>query len=181
MKPRAWTTLLVMFVVVAVCAAAQEFSPPLGAARLKPPLLLGAAVYWGMRREPLWAGLAAAWCGALEDALGGVPCGTSPLLLAPLAVAASVFARPQIERGLPACLLAGAVAAPVLQLWQYLALRLAGGYAPLPPVALGSRLALSVPAGALAALAVGAAAAGLDWLSVNTGLEEDDREALDWD
>ena len=31
------------------------------------------------------------------------------------------------------------------------------------------------------ALAVGAAAAGLDWLSVNTGLEEDDREALDWD
>ena len=134
-----------------------------------------------MRREPLWAGLAAAWCGALEDALGGVPCGTSPLLLAPLAVAASVFARPQVERGLAACLLAGAAAAPALQLWQYLALRLAGGYAPIPPVALGSRLALSVPAGALAALAVGAAAAGLDWLSVNTGLEEDDREALDWD
>ena len=70
MRGRAWSTLLVMFVVVAVCAAAQEFSPPLGAARLKPPLLLGAAVYWGMRREPFWAGFAAVWCGALEDALG---------------------------------------------------------------------------------------------------------------
>jgi len=180
-KPRAWTTLLVMAVVVALCAAAQEFCPPLGAARLKPPLLLGASVYWGLRREPFWAGLAAVWCGALEDALGGVPCGTSPLLLAPLAVAASVLARPQIERGLPACLLAGAAAAPALQLWQYLALRLAGGYAPLAPVALGSRLALAVPAGALAALAVGAAAGALDWLSVNTGLGEDDREELDWD
>ena len=43
MKPRAWTTLLVMFVVVALCAAAQELSPPIGAARIKPPLLLGAA------------------------------------------------------------------------------------------------------------------------------------------
>ena len=181
MKPRAWTTLLVMFVVVALCAAGQEFCPPLGAARLKPPLLLGAAVYWGMRREPFWAGFAAVWCGALEDALGGVPCGTSPLLLAPLAVAASILARPQIERGLPACLLAGAVAAPALQLWQYLALRLAGGYAPLAPVALGSRIAASVPAGAAAALAVGAAAGALDWLSVSTGLGEDDREELDWD
>ena len=80
MKPRAWTTLLVMFVVVAFCAAAQEFCPPLGAAGIKPPLLLGAAVYWGMRREPVWACVAAVWCGALEDALGGVPCGTSPLL-----------------------------------------------------------------------------------------------------
>ena len=75
MRGRAWSTLLVMFVGVALAAALQENCPPLGAVRVKPPLLLGVAVYYAMRREAVWGVVAAVWCGALENGLGPVPGG----------------------------------------------------------------------------------------------------------
>ena len=82
MRGRAWSTLLVMFVGVALAAAVQEFCGPFGAVRAKIPALLGVAVYYAMRREAAWGVLAACWCGVLEDGLGPVPGGVSLLVFA---------------------------------------------------------------------------------------------------
>ena len=95
MKPRIRTSLLVMFVGVTLAAIAQEHCPPLTFLRLKPPLLLGVAAYYAMRRETGWAVAAAVWCGLLEDALGFVPCGVSPLAFGACLLAARFAVRPQ--------------------------------------------------------------------------------------
>ena len=103
MKGRAWSTLLVMFVGVVLAAALQEFCAPVGALRLKPPLLLGVAVYYAMRREAGWGLLAAVWCGVLEDGLGPVPGGASLLAFAGVWALCVHVVRPQVEEGAPSC------------------------------------------------------------------------------
>lgn len=179
MRSRAWCTLLVMFVGVALAAAVQEFCAPVGALRVKPPLLLGVAIYYAMRREAGWGLLAAVWCGALEDGLGPVPGGAS--LLAFLGAWALCFraVRPQVEEGAPSCAAAGAALAPALLLAQYAALRLAGGYPAAPAAWLAGRLLAGALAGGLAAFAAALALRGLDWISANVGLE-DEGDAFGW-
>ena len=179
MKGRAWSTLLVMFVGVVLAAALQEFCPPVGALRLKPPLLLGAAVYYAMRREAGWGLLAALWCGALEDGLGPVPGGASLLVYAGAWALCFHVVRPQVEEGAPSCAAAGAALAPALLLAQYAALRVAGGYAALPAGFLATRLLAGAFAGGLAAFAAALFLRGLDWISANVGLE-DEGDALGW-
>ena len=58
---RLWPSFLVMAVAATLAAAVQEFAPPLGALRLKPPLLCAVVVYYAMRREPVFAAAAAFW------------------------------------------------------------------------------------------------------------------------
>ena len=173
MRGRAWSTLLVMFVGVALAAALQEFCAPLGSLRIKPPMLLGVATYYAMRREAAWGLLAALWCGALEDGLGPVPAGAS--LLAFLGAWALCFhvVRPQVEEGAPSCAAAGAALAPALLLAQYAALRLAGGYAAAPAGFLAVRLLAGAAAGCLASFAAALLLRGLDWISANVGLEDE--------
>ncbi len=179
MRTRVWSTLLVMFVGVALAAALQEFCAPLGAVRLKPPLLLGVAVYYAMRREAGWGLLAAVWCGALEDGLGPVPGGASLLFFLGAWALCLRVVRPQVEEGVLSCAAAGASLCPALLLAQYAALRLAGGYPAAPVAWLAVRLLAAAPAGGLAALAAGLALRGLDWISANVGLE-DEGDALGW-
>ncbi|MBQ9726041.1 MAG: hypothetical protein IJV65_00865 [Kiritimatiellae bacterium] len=179
MRGRAWSTLLVMFVGVALAAALQELCPPLGAVRVKPPLLLGAAVYYAMRREAVWGALAALWCGAVENGLGPVPGGV-PLLFFALAWALCFHAvRPQVEEGARSCALAGAALAPALQLADWAALRVSGAGAAVPLSFLAGRLLVSALAGGLAAFAAGLFLRGLDWISANVGLEEEG-DAFGW-
>lgn len=173
MRGRAWSTLLVMFVGVALAAALQEFCAPAGALRLKPPMLLGAAIYYAMRREAGWGLLAALWCGALEDGLGPVPGGTSLLVYAGAWALCLRVVRPQVEEGAPSCAAAGAAIAPALLLAQYAALRVAGGYAALPAGFLALRLLAGAVAGGLAAFAAALFLRGLDWISANVGLEDE--------
>lgn len=179
MRGRAWSTLLVMFVGVALAAALQELCPPLGAVRAKPPLLLGVSLYYAMRREAVWGVLAALWCGAVENGLGPVPGGV-PLLFFVLAWALCFYvARPQVEEGARSCALAGAVLAPALLLADWAALRVSGAGAAVPFSFLAARLAAGALAGGLAAFAAALFLRGLDWISANVGLE-DEGDALGW-
>ena len=173
MRGRAWSTLLVMFVGVALAAAVQEFCGPFGAVRAKIPALLGVAVYYAMRREAAWGVLAACWCGVLEDGLGPVPGGVSLLVFAGAWALCFRVVRPQVEEGALSCALAGAALAPALLLAQYAALRLVGGYPALPTVFLGVKLAAGALAGGAAAGGAALALRGLDWVSVNVDLDED--------
>lgn len=179
MKGRAWSTLLVMFVGVALAAALQEICAPVGALRVKPPLLLGVAVYYAMRREAAWGALAAVWCGAVEDGLGPVPGGASLLVFAGAWALCLHVVRPQVEEGALSCGAAGAAVCPALLLAQYAALRLAGGYAAQPVPWLAMRLFAGAAAGGLAAFAAALLLRGLDWISANVGLEEEG-DALGW-
>ena len=179
MKPRIRTSLLVMFVGVTLAAVAQEHCPPLTFLRLKPPLLLGVAAYYAMRREAGYAVAAAAWCGLMEDALGFVPCGVSPLAIGACLAAARLVVRPQVPEGAAACALVGGAAAPIVAFAQYFAMRLCGAPG-VPLFFLAARLLALTPLGAAAAWLCAAGLRGLDWLSVNVEPEEDDDESLDW-
>lgn len=179
MKPRIRTSLLVMFVGVTLAAVAQEHCPPLTFLRLKPPLLLGVAAYYAMRREAGYAVAAAAWCGLMEDALGFVPCGVSPLAIGACLAAARLVVRPQVPEGAAACALVGGAAAPIVAFAQYFAMRLCGAPG-VPLFFLAARLLALAPLGAAAAGLCAAGLRGLDWLSVNVEPEEDDDESLDW-
>ena len=179
MRGRAWSTLLVMFVGVALAAALQENCPPLGAVRVKPPLLLGVAVYYAMRREAVWGVVAAVWCGALENGLGPVPGGVPLLFFLAAWTLCFRVVRPQVEEGARSCALAGAVLAPALLLADWAALRVSGAGAALPFSFLAGRLAAGALAGGLAAFAAALFLRGLDWISANVGLEEEG-DALGW-
>lgn len=173
MRGRVWTSLLVMAVGVAAAAAAQEFSPPLGTLRLKPPWLCGVVVYYAMRRETAWALVAAAWCGIVEDGLSGVPIAS----LVVFAAAAAVLCRrikPQMEEGPLSCAVCGGAVAPALAVAQYLALRISGNLAALPAWFAAARVAASAASGFAAALVAAWALRALDWVSANVGFDEEE-------
>ena len=174
MNGRAWTSLLVMAVGVAAAAAVQEFAPPLGALRVKPPLLAGVSVYYAMRRESPYAAAAAAWCGIAEDGLSGVPFAASFLALGAGAALLSRRVKPQMEEGALSCAVCGAALAPLLCAAQYFALRLGGRAAAEPVWFVAAKTAAAAPAGFAAALVAAWALHALDWASANVGLDEED-------
>ncbi len=179
MNGRAWPSLLVMAVGVAAAAAAQEFAPPIGALRVKIPLLSGVAVYYAMRREGRFAALAAAWCGIAEDGLSGVPFAASFLALGGAAALLARRVKPQMEEGALSCAVCGAAIAPLLCAAQYFALRLGGRIAAEPAWFVAARAAVAAPAGFAAALAAAWAIRALDWASANVGLDEEDDDGLE--
>ena len=176
MTARVWPSLLVMGLGVAAAAAVQEFAPPLGPLRLKPPLLCGVAVYYAMRREWQFAAVAAAWCGIVEDGLSGVPGSASFLSLCAAAAFVSRRVKPQMEEGAASCAAVGAALAPALSAVQYFALRLGGSLAPLPAWFAAARIAAAVPAGFLSSLAAAWALRSLDWVSANVGGNEEEED-----
>ena len=115
----------------------------------------------------------------MEDALGFVPCGVSPLAFGACLLAARFAVRPQVPEGAAACALVGGAAAPIVAFAQYFAMRLCGAPG-VPLFFLAARLLALAPFGAAAAGLCAAALRGLDWLSVNVEPEEDDDESLDW-
>lgn len=177
MRGRVWTSLLVMAVGIAAAAAVQEFSPPLGPLRIKPPMLCGVVVYYAMRREEAWAFVAAAWCGIVEDGLSGVPIAS----VAVFAASAAMLCRrvkPQMEEGPLSCAVCGAAVAPALAVAQYLALRISGGLSALPAWFAAARVSASAAAGFATALVAAWALRALDWVSANVGFDEEEGDGI---
>ena len=181
MNGRAATSLLVMAVGVVAAAAVQEFAPPLGALRVKLPLLAGVAVYYAMRREGAYAAAAAAWCGIAEDGLSGVPAAASLVTLGAAAAFLSRRVKPPMEEGALSCAVCGAALAPLLCAAQYFALRLGGRVAAEQAWFVAARIGAAAPAGFVSALVAAWALRALDWASANVGLEGEGDDGLEAD
>ena len=85
-------TWVVMVLAVTASAVAQSLLPGwplLGGAR--PPLLLGAVLYYGLQRAAGVMTAAAVFAGFLQDALGGVPLGWSTAFFCAAAWAVASF------------------------------------------------------------------------------------------
>ena len=107
MKPRLWTSLLVLFVLVVLAAAGQEFLP--GPGRLAPrwEFLLSLVIYYGMRREKQMSMTAAVWCGLLTEGFDSLPPGTALLLFIGIGFLCGRTLRGQMSDSLLSCALAG--------------------------------------------------------------------------
>ena len=173
MKPRLWTSLLVLFVLVVLAAAGQEFLP--GPGRLAPrwEFLISLVIYYGMRREKQMAMTAAVWCGLLTEGFDSLPPGTALLLFIGIGFLCGRTLRGQMSDSLLSCALAGGFLVPAWCLAQYVLLRMSGACGPLPALYVLARVLVAVPLGALTAGVTALAAHRLDWISANVDLENE--------
>ena len=144
----------VMLMLLGSAAALQTILPPPPGGFLKVPLLAAVAFYYALDRQMRVALVAAVWAGILTDGLGGVPPGTSALVLAllTLVLAGLRHVIPESSWGTAAGV--GAIGAPLLALAHLLMLH-RRGYASHLDWTLLISLLLLIPAGA--------AATGLLW------------------
>lgn len=142
------SNLPVIVMLLGTAAALQCVLPPLPVHQLKIPLLAAVAFYYALDRPLLPALVVALWAGILTDGLGGVPPGTSAVVLAAIALFVAGLRQVVPESTLTGAALLGAVGAPLLALMQALLLRRHGAVDPLVQP-LGGALLLA-PAGALA-------------------------------
>ncbi len=185
MKDRAWSSVLVMAIGAAAFAAAEQFLPPNArpAATFRVPWLVAATSYWTVCREAPWGLVAGVWFGAVSDALSGAPPGVSPALLAGAARLWDARLRSQFVAGAATTALYGGAVSFVCATVCYVSRRLCCALPPVPPVALAAGLFGTLPAGAVAAVAVRAAMGLLDRLSDNVdedGAERRGHAREDW-
>lgn len=115
--------LPVLLLLLLPAAAIQTLLPPLPLpVPLKLPLLPAVALYYALEREWAIALVAALWAGILTDALGGVPGGTSSLLLLFLACGLLPARKVLPEDSAFPAAAAGAATALVLGLAQYVSM-----------------------------------------------------------
>ncbi len=142
------SNLPVIVMLLGTAAALQCVLPPLPVHPLKIPLLAAVAFYYALDRPLLPALVVALWAGILTDGLGGVPPGTSAVVLAVIALIVAGLRQVVPESTWYGAALLGAVSAPLLAFVQALMLRRHGAMVPLA-LPLGGALLLA-PAGALA-------------------------------
>ena len=156
----------VMVMLLLGAAAAQTLLPPVPGTFLKFPLLVGVASYYALSRPLVIALLAACWAGILADGSGGVPTGTTPIVLGVLAllVAAGRQVLPEASWGMAAAL--GGLGASLLVPVQALALA-RQAYRGVSAWSLAGSMLLLAPAGALAAGLIWRLGRRLDLLAGN--------------
>ena len=156
----------VMVMLLLGAAAAQTLLPPVPGTFLKFPLLVGVACYYALSRPLVIALLAACWAGILTDGAGGVPAGTTPIVLSVLAllVAAGRQIIPEASWGMAAAL--GGLGASLLVPVQALALA-RQAYRGVSAWSLAGSMLLLAPAGALAAGLIWRLGRRLDLLAGN--------------
>ena len=159
--------LPVLILLLLLAAALQTLLPPLLLpVPLKIPLLPAVALYYALEREWAVALVAALWAGILTDALGGVPGGTSSIVL--FLVACGLLPARKVlpeDSAFPAAA-AGAATALVLGLAQYVSL-LRRWETPPPFLASLASLAAIALLSAATAIVVAALARRIDLLAGN--------------
>lgn len=108
--------LPVMLLLLSSATCLQEFLPGLP---LKIPFLTGIAIYYALCRPAWQAGTVALWSGILQDALGGVPLGTTSWLLTAATLAIVAVRRVLLRESVLTAALLGGLLAGVQGLWQY--------------------------------------------------------------
>ncbi len=108
--------LPVMLILLSSATCLQEFLPGLP---LKIPFLTAAAIYYALCRPPWQAATVALWSGILQDALGGVPLGTTSWLLTGATLVIVAVRRVLLRESLMTALLLGGLLSGLQGLWQY--------------------------------------------------------------
>lgn len=180
MKPRIWTTLLVLFVLLAFALIGRTFLPVPFLPSVCWELLLALCIYYAMRREAVFSGIAAFCCGILEEGLCLLPAGFAMLFFLGSALLCHNVLRPQMNESCFSCAIVGAAVFPVWTLFEYIVLRLFTDFTPLPFFFVLGRIALAIPLGFVAAGLTALVSHRLDWISANVDLDNDDRFGYDF-
>ena len=180
MKPRVWTTLLVLFVLLAFALIGRTFLPVPFLPSVCWELLLALCIYYAMRREAVFSGIAAFCCGILEEGLCLLPSGFAMLFFLGSALLCHNMLRPQMNESCFSCAIVGAAVFPVCTLFEYIVLRLFTDFTPLPFFFVLGRIALAIPLGFVAAGLTALLSHRLDWISANVDLDNDDRFGYDF-
>ncbi len=141
--------LPVMLMLLGSAAALQTVLPPIPGSLLKFPLLAAVAFYYASNRQVWVALVVAVWAGILTDGLGGVPPGTSAIVLALIALVLAGLRNVVPEASWTSAAVLGAVGMPVLALAQVLTLRRQGDLPFAWPLC--ASLLLLIPVGAVLA------------------------------
>lgn len=160
-------------------AVLQDSLPPLRWGGLKPPLLLGVALYYAVYRPLPLAIPAGLWCGMLMDGLGSLPPGLALLEVGAVLAFCALWVRRQLPESGLTCALLGVVAAFLMNAVEYLALLLGGGQLALSVAqallrGLGAALLSGVTCAVVAALAH-----ALDKFALNIKTENN-ADGFDW-
>jgi rod shape-determining protein MreD len=159
--------LPVMLMLLGSAAALQTALPPIPGSLLKFPLLAAVAFYYASNR-PIWVTLVVAlWAGILTDGLGGVPPGTSAIVLALIALVLAGLRNVVPEASWSSAAVLGAVGMPVLALAQVLTLRRQGSDLPFA-WPLYASLLLLIPVGSVLAGCLWSVGRQLDLWAGNT-------------
>jgi cell shape-determining protein MreD len=141
--------LPVILMLLGAAAALQGALPSIPGSPLKIPLLAAVAFYYALDRQTLLSVVVALWAGILTDGLGGVPPGTSAVVLSIIVLVVAGLRQIMPEATWASAALLGAVGVPLLALLQVLVLRRHGAVIPFA-LSLAVSLLLQVPAGAVA-------------------------------